>query len=492
MGIRAPLLKDLLHIAHPLGRIVMAFTFAYAAPGVLAAWLGEPCVTAFGAGAAANLGLGGLLYGLGRIYRRELRARDGYLLVALVWIVLAASAALPLWLALPQLSWTDAYFETTSALTTSGATVLGGLDTLPRSLNLWRAELQWLGGMGVIALAMAVLPLLGVGGMQLYRSAAAGPIRDSRMAPRLRQTIRSIWPVYIGLTVLCMLALKLAGMSWFDALCHAFSTLSLGGFSTHDASVGYFHSPAIEAVIGVFMLIAALNFATHFAALRAGSLRPYRLDPEAATCLKLIVGSGIAVAIYLWLTGSYATPLQALRYGLFNVVSLATSCGLVSTDFNVWPLAAPLWMLLLSCISPSIGSTGGGIKMVRTLILFRQSGRELRLLMHPSAMQALKVGGRVIPDEVVSSVLGFIHLYTLSIVSLTFAMILSGADFLTAFSAIIATINNAGPGLHGVGPHHSFVGLTDLQTWLCTVSMLLGRLEIFVLVVPFTRAYWRD
>ncbi|MDE2148521.1 MAG: TrkH family potassium uptake protein [Gammaproteobacteria bacterium] len=470
----------------------MAFSVAFAMPIGLALTQGDSTLWAFALSLFLNFVVGAALWAGSRRFRRELKPRDGYVLVALVWIVLAATAAVPLLLTVPGLSFTDAYFETTSGFTTTGATVLSGLDQLPEPINLWRAELNWLGGLGIIGLAMAVLPLLGVGGMQVYRAEATGPIKDTRLTPRLAQTARSLWLIYSGLTVACILSLRAAGMGWFDAVCHAFSVLSLGGFSPHDASIGYFNSPAIEGVLEFFMLAAGINFATHFMAWRGKSLSAYRRDREAMAFLALVLGSALAVGAYIFASGVYPDFFTALRHTAFNLISIATDCGFVSVNYDRWPLAASLWMLLLSCLSASAGSTGGGIKMIRTMTLFRQAGREIKSLVHPSAVSTLKIGGQVISERLVSAVLTFIHLYIICVVVLTFLLIVSGLDFLSAFSAVIATINNAGPGLHLVGPAANYAGLTDFQTWVCAASMLVGRLEIFVLIVPLTPAFWRE
>ncbi len=484
------MLKDTLDLGHPLGLTLMVFSVAYTAPISLALIEDDGSLWAFLICLTLNFLIGLLLWASARHHRHELKTRDAYLLVPLVWILLAASAAAPLMLAIPGLSFTDAMFETISGVTTTGATVLSGLDKLPDPVNLWRCELSWIGGLGVIGLAMAVLPLLGIGGMQLYRAEGTGPIKDAKLTARLTQTASSLWLLYSGLTVACALCLRWAGMDWLDAVCHAFSALSLGGFSTHDANIGHFNSPAIEVVLEVFMLLAAINFATHFLALRKRNLRSYLHDVEARTMLLVVLGSVLVVAAYLRLDDVYGNNLTALRHSAFNLISMATDCGFVSVNYGAWPLAAGLWMLLLSCVCASAGSTGGGIKMFRTLILFRQSSRELRSLVHPSAVSSVKVGGQVVNDRVVSAVLGFIHFYALSVVGLTFLLMVSGMDFLSAFSAIIATINNAGPGLHMVGPAANYAGLTDFQTWVCAVSMLLGRLEIFMLLVPLTPAFW--
>jgi len=486
------LLKHLPYIIRPLGALLIAFGVAYLPPIVVSLSYGDGDFQAFAIALCINLLAGALLWIATRRVKGNLKPRDGFLLVALAGVMVPASAALPLLLAIPRLSFTGAYFEAMSGFTSTGATVLVGLDHLPHALNFWRCELSWLGGLGVLGLGMAVLPLLGVGGMQLFRSEAGGPIRDTQLIPRFVQTARSLWLVYLALTLVCAGALRIAGMNTFDAICHALSTLSLGGFSTHDAKIGYFHSQTIEIVLMVFMMLAGINFATHYLVWRGRKLTPYLKDPEALAFFALVLTSVAVLSVYLWRSGTYHGPWPALRYAAFNVISMATDCGFFNTDFDHWPLFVTLWMLLLSCIAVSAGSTGGGIKMVRILILFKQSAREMYGLRHPTAVHSLKIRGQPLPERVALSALGFIHLYTISMVALSFLLIASGMDFLTAFSAIVATLNNVGPGLHGVGPGNTYAGLSDFQAWVCTVSMLLGRLEFFVLLVPLTPGFWRD
>lgn len=485
------MLKDLLHVIRPLGILLMAFSVAFLPPIAVSLFFDEGALPPFTAGAAVNFATGFLMWMIGRRHRRELKSRDGFLLVALIWVLVAATATVPLMLGL-DMSFTDAYFETMSGVTTTGATVLTGLDRIPHAHNLWRHELTWLGGLGIIGLAMAVLPLLGVGGMQVYRAEATGPIKDSKLTPRFVQTARSIWLIYFGLTVACILAFHFGGMRWFDAVCHAFSVMSLGGFSTHDASMGYFNSPLLEALAVLFMLLAGVNFATHFVCWRSRSLLPYLRDAEIRTMLLLVLASCLGIALYIWLLGVYPSYWTALRHSVFNIVSVGLTCGLASTDFGQWPVFASVWMLTLSCVLSAAGSTGGGIKMIRLLILFKQSARELLSLLHPSAVSTLKVGGQVISDRTVLSVFGFIHLYTISVVSLSFLLVISGMDLATSFSAVIASINNTGPGIGVVGPSGTYQPLGDFQTWVCTVAMLAGRLEVFVLIVLLTPTFWKE
>lgn len=485
-------MRRALTVFHALGLLLVVFSVAYIIPVVTAVIYADQAVLIdFLLAMVWTAAAGILMWMLTRRYKGELSIRHGYLLVVTMWTAMPAFATIPLLLLIPGLSFTDAYFETLSGMTTTGATVLVGLDNLSPAINIWRHELNWLGGMGIIVLAVAVLPLLGIGGRQLFKAETPGPMKDSALTPRIADTARNLWVVYAAITLACILALKWAGMDWFDAICHAFAALSLGGFSTHDSSVGYFNSPLIEFVLIVFMLIAAINFATHFLAWRGKSLRIYLRDAEAVATLILVVGSCFGVGYFLWWQGIYPEFLTALRHASFNLVSMATDCGFASVDFNQWPMFAPLWMLFLSSIACSSGSTGGGIKMIRTLVLVKQAGREFLKLLHPAAINPMKIGGHVVANNIVFAVLGFIFLYFMSVASLTFVLLISGLDFVSAFSAVIACINNAGPGLNQVGPAGNYQGLTDFQTWVCALAMLVGRLEIFTVLILFTPRFWR-
>ncbi|MFZ2523868.1 MAG: potassium transporter TrkG [Candidatus Ferrigenium altingense] len=481
-----------LTVIHALGLLLAVFSAAYLLPIVTAVIYADYTILLdFLVAMVWTLSIGFLMWLLTRRSKGELSIRHGYLLVVAMWTAMPMFATLPLLLAIPDLSFTDAYFETMSGLTTTGATVLTGLDNMPPAINVWRHELNWVGGLGIIVLAVAVLPLLGIGGRQLFKAETPGPMKESALTPRIADTARNLWAVYLGITLACIGALKWAGMNWLDAVCHAFAAMGLGGFSTHDASIGYFNSPAIEAVLIVFMLIAAMNFATHFLAWRGKSLVVYLRDAEGIATVAVTLASCVGIGAFLWWQGTYPSFWTALRHASFNLVSLATDCGFASADFNQWPIFAPLWMLFLSCVVASSGSTGGGIKMVRTMILFKQAGREFVKLLHPAAVNPMKIGGQVVPNNIVFAVLGFIFLYFMTIVTLTFVLLISGLDFISAFSAIIACINNAGPGLGVVGPASNFGVLTDFQTWVCTFAMLVGRLEIFTVLILFTPHFWR-
>ncbi len=475
-----------------LGLLLMLFSVTYLLPLICSLVYADGEHWHFFSAMMISFIVGTALWLLTRHAKRDIKPREGFLLVSLSWILMAATATVPLMTSIEGLSFTDAFFETISGLTTTGSTVLVGLDALPPSINLWRHALTWLGGMGIIVLAVAILPLLGVGGMSLYKAETPGPIKDDKLTPRITQTAKSLWTIYIALTALCAGAYRATGMSWFDAICHAFSTLSLGGFSTHDASFGYFDSPAIEAISIFFMLMATLNFATHFLVWRHARLRHYWEDAEARVILPMFAIAIALLSLYLWLHGEYPSLLENLRHVAFNFVSLATSSGFTSVDYNVWPPFVSIAILLFSSVGASSGSTGGGMKMIRALILFKQSGQEMSSLMHPNGVRVLKVGGRAIAPKVVMAVMGYIHLYAISIVVLTFILLATGLDLISSFSAIIASINNAGPGLNLVGPASNYAGLSDFQTWVCSFAMLLGRLEVFTLFVVLTPAFWRD
>jgi trk system potassium uptake protein TrkH len=481
----------MLAVAHVLGLMMGYFGLLYLLPILWSLGVHDGAVMDFVIAALINAGVGLGLAAATRRFRRELKPRDGFLLVTLTWTLMSASGAVPLMIALPDLSFTDAYFESMSGLTTTGSTVLNHLDNLPQSINLWRHLLHWVGGIGIIVLAVAVLPLLGVGGMQLYKAETPGPVKDEKLTPRITETAKALWLTYLAISIIGILALHIAGMSWFDAICHCFSAVALGGFSTHDQSVGYFNSASIEMVMVALMVIAALNFSRHFLAFRNLSLKPYKKDSEGKAVLILLGVSVALVTLALWWGGTYPGFAQALRHALFNVVSIATTAGFVTENYENWPAFIPVWLLFMSCITSSTGSTGGGIKMFRTLLLIRHARRELKLLVHPSAVIPIRIGGVPIPDRVAYSVLAFIFLYFGTILVMTFAMLATGLDLVSSFSAIVGSVNSVGPGLGEVGPSVNFEPLTDIQTWICTFAMLIGRLEIFSVLVLFTATFWR-
>jgi trk system potassium uptake protein TrkH len=481
----------ILTIVHIFGLVTMGFSGLMATCLITSKIAEDGATTAFLNGTLITLLLGALMFFSTLWTPRRVSRQAGFLLVATTWSLTPVFCAIPLMIFMPAISFSDAYFETVSGLTTTGATILSGIDNLPMSINLWRCELNWIAGMGIIIFAVAILPILGIGGMQLYKAETPGSVKEADLPPRIAQTAKALWLVYAGITVACIIALRLAGMNWFDAICHAFSAMSLGGFSTHDSNIGFFNSLSIEIVLTIFQLLAAINFATHFVALRKQSLNPYMDDREARYFLTLVLVSCILAALILWHAGTYPDFFTALRYATFNLVTIATDGGFSNQDFNQWPIFVPMWMLFLSCISASSGSTGGGIRMIRTIILMKQTRLEMFKFIHPFAVRPLKIGDMIISNHIVNSVTGFIFLYFISIVILVFTLLLSGLDFMTAFSAIITCFNNAGPGLNEVGPATNFAGLDDFQKAVCTFAMLLGRVQIFSIVILFVPEFWR-
>ena len=482
----------LLPVLEVLSVVILMFALAMLLPLGVAFLYDDEARHAYGKAVAATFATGAALWIATRGNRAELQPRDGFLLVALVWTVVPAFATLPLLIHFPDLSFTDAYFETVAAVTTTGSTLLSGLDALPPSINFWRCELQWLGGMGIIVLAVAILPLLGVGGSQIMKAETPGPMKDTKLTPRITGTAKGLWLVYGIMTLACMLVYKAVGMTWFDAIVHSFSTLSSGGFSSHDQNFGFFNSPAIEAAAIFFMIIAGLNFGTHFLAFRRLSLAPYRSDPEAGAYLALLALSVLGIAAFLFINHVYPSFGTALRHSAFNVVSIATTTGFSSVNFDQWPIFAPVWMLFLCCFTACSGSTGGGIKMIRAELMVRQARRELMSIIHPRAYLPVKVSGQRVENNIIFAVLAFMLIWGGSVIAVTMLMAASGLDIVTAFSAAIVCITNTGPGLNQIGPATNYAVLNDFQTWVCTVAMLIGRLELFTLFIVVTPAFWRN
>ena len=423
--------------------------------------------------------------------RQELRLRDGFLVVVMFWTVLGLFGAIPFILTEhPHLTLTDAVFESLSGLTTTGATVLQGIDQLPKSILYYRQQLQWLGGMGIIVLAVAIMPMLGIGGMQLYRAETPGPIKDSKLTPRITETAKALWYIYLTLTIACGVGYWLAGMDTFDALAHSFATVAIGGFSTHDASMGYFiDKPMVEAVAIVFMFISGINFALHFTAWRTRNLRNYLFDSEFKTYLALMLFACVIVTSYLYYQGLFATHQETLIHSIFQVVSIGTTTGFTTHQYHLWPGFLPVMLLFTSFIGACAGSTGGGMKVIRFLLLLRQGMREIIRVIHPNAVIPIKVGGKAMPPRVVESVWGFFSAYVATFVIIMLIMMMTGLDQITAFSAVAATMNNLGPGLGDVALNYA--SLESVAKWVLCFAMLLGRLEIFTLLVLLTPAFWR-
>jgi len=481
-----------LPVFRALGVIISIIGLAMLVPLGISIGFDDGAQTAYDEAIALTLFVGLLLWiGASRGGAAELRVRDGFLLVALTWTIMPFFGSLPLLLQIDQLSFTDAYFEATSGLTATGSTVLVGLDHLPISINFWRTFMHWLGGLGVIVLAVAILPLLGIGGRQLFRAEVPGPMKESSLTPRIAETARGLWVVYILLTIACTLAFILAGMDQWEALMHAFSVMGLGGFSTKDASLGHFNSVPIELIAMGFALLSGINYATHFLALNQRSARPYLRDSEIPYYFSVMTLSIIGLTAYLMSYDVYESLWTALRYVAFHCISLATSLGFATTDYAAWPMFGQLWVLFLGSFYACSGSTGGGIKLMRAVILYKQVYREILRAMHPRAVHPVRLGGSVVPDGVLYAVLAFSFIYMVTIVTLTLVMTATGLDIVTSFSAVVATLNNTGPGLGAVGPASNFSPLTDFQTWVCSFAMILGRLELFTLLVVLTPAFWR-
>ncbi|MGI9257946.1 MAG: TrkH family potassium uptake protein [Gammaproteobacteria bacterium] len=479
-----------LAIQRVLGYLVMLFSLTMLTPIVVSILFEDGTWSAFGASFLIILGSGTLIWYPVRNEERELRLRDGFLVVALFWVVLGLFGSAPLLMSVdPSMAFTDAVFESVSGLTTTGATVLTGLDDLPQAILFYRQQLQWLGGLGIIVLAVAVLPMLGVGGMQLYRAETPGPVKDSRLTPRITETAKALWYVYLGITIVCGLAYWAAGMELFDALCHAFSTVAIGGFSTHDASIGYFQSPLIEMITVVFMFIAGVNFSLHFLAWKRLKLSNYIADPEFIAYVKLLGGLTLFVLVYLYLTGHYSTLSETFTKGLFHVISVGTTTGFTTDNFVAWPGALPVLLILSSFVGGCAGSTAGGMKVIRWLLMYKQGWREVQRLVHPSAAITVKLGDKAVHNRVVDSVWGFFAVYVVVFGILMLVLLAVGVDQITAFSAIAAMLNNLGPGLGEVANNYGSVD--PVSKWAMVCAMLLGRLEIFTLLVLITPTFWR-
>jgi trk system potassium uptake protein TrkH len=473
-----------------LGLLLTLFSVTMLPPLLLAVLADDETVTGFLTAFGITLSTGALLWLPLRSVRRELRIRDGFLVTALFWTVLGLFGSLPFALTESMhIAPVDAIFESISGLTTTGATVLTGLDALPASILLYRHMLQWLGGIGIIVVAVAVLPMLGIGGMQLYRAETPGPSKDSKLTPRITETAKALFSVYLFLTVACAGAYSLAGMSGFDAVCHAFSTVAIGGFSTHDASIGFYDSNAIYLICTLFMLVSAVNFGMHYTAFRRRSIMAYRYDSETRFFFGVI---GVCVAITCLYLGfrEVLPPGDAIVHGLFQAVSITTTTGYATQDFSVWPGFLPIMLLMFSFMGGCVGSTGGGIKAMRLMLIYKQGIRELKQLLHPHAVIPLKVGNRRVEATVVSAVWSFFAVYTFAFIVIMLVLMATGLDFTTAFSAVAASLNNLGPGLGEVAANYGTIN-APAKAVLC-FAMLLGRLEVFTLLVLFTPMFWKS
>ncbi|MBT8091927.1 MAG: TrkH family potassium uptake protein [Gammaproteobacteria bacterium] len=473
-----------------LGLLLMMFSITMLPPVAFSLYYNDQSWLPFVEGFLLTLAAGFLCWFPVHRTRRDLRLRDGFLVVAAFWTVLGTFGAAPLYFFDGlSLSLTDAVFESVSGLTTTGATVLSNLESLPVSILYYRQQLQWLGGMGIIVLAVAVLPMLGVGGMQLYRAETPGPVKDTKLTPRITETAKALWYVYLAFTITCLLGYKLAGMGWFDALCHAFSTVAIGGFSPHDASIGYFDSTAVDLVAVFFMFLAGINFSLHFFAWRFVSVKHYFDDPEFRAYGAMLIAVSVLVVAGLFRYRGFDHAGETFISGLFQAVSIATTTGFTTDNFSMWPAGIPVLLIFSSFIGGSAGSTAGGIKVIRWLLVYKQGVREIVRLVHPSAEIPVKLGNKAVPYRVVDAVWGFFSIYIIVFGVMLLAMMTTGLDQVTAFSAVAATLNNLGPGLGDVAS--GFSSVSDAAKWIAIGGMLLGRLEIFTLLVLITPTFWR-
>ncbi len=491
MQIEISWMKHYLPVITILGLLCMIFSLMMGGPILYSLIQGDAGLEALSQGALITFICGFFLFISFRKYKRELQPRDGFLLVTSTWTLLPVFGALPLMLFMPDLSFTDAYFEAMSGLTTTGSTVLVGLDDLPHSINVWRCLMVLIGGMGILVLAVAILPLIGVGGSQIYRAETPGPMKDEKLTPRITDTARGLWITYFVISMTCFISYGLAGMSWVDAFMHMCSTMGLGGFSSHDASFGHFNSLAIESVANVFMLLAGVNFGLYFVMWRRRRVFSIFQDVEARWFFITVFVSVFVIAIYLVYHGVYTSFGEALRHSAFNVISIATTTGFASVDYALWPIFAPILMLILCCFATCAGSTGGGIKMIRAILVIKQARNELLRCVHPHIIKPVRLAHNIVDDKVMQSIFAFLLIYIATITVTTLLMLVSGADIITATTAVIASINNTGPGLGEVGPASNYQSLSDFQTWICSFLMLAGRLELLSVFVLLTPQFWR-
>jgi len=472
-----------------LGILLMVFSLTMLLPGFISLGLNENASVEFFTAFTITLSTGFLLWLPFKRSKKDLRTRDGFLITALFWTVLGLFGALPFFLTSHiDLSLAEAVFESISGLTTTGATVIVGLDELPKALLFYRQLLQWLGGMGIIVLAVAILPMLGIGGMQLYRTEAPGPIKDTKLTPRITETAKALWYIYASITILCCLAFWAAGMSFFDAICHSFSTVAIGGFSTHDTSFQFFDSALIESIAIFFMMASGINFALHFFAWQKRSLFHYTKDPEFLFYLGILLALSAITIVGLANTQTYPF-VDSIRNGIFQAVSIATTTGFVTADYSQWPGAIPFLLFIAAFAGGCAGSTGGGMKVIRILLLSKQGWREIKRLIHPSGIFSIRVGHQAVPPRIIEAVWGFFAVYILAFVVMLVVLLMLGLDQVTAWSAVGATLNNLGPGLGQVAANYSV--LADSAKWVLCFSMLLGRLEVFTLIVIFSPLFWR-
>ena len=477
-------------IARVLGILLMIFSLTMLSP-ILVAWgFGENTSPTFLLAFVITLLVGILFWLPSKDSQGELRTRDGFIVTVFFWLVLSTFGALPLMLSeAPNLSFMDALFESISGLTTTGATVISGLDDLPKSILYYRQQLQWLGGIGIVVIAVAILPMLGVGGMQIFRAETPGPVKDSKLTPRITETANVLFRIYLALTAICALGYWAAGMSGFDAICHSFSTVAIGGFSTHDASMGFFDSGLIMSICAFFMIVSGLNFALLYMVWHNRRLSFYWQDAEARMYMYILLIGAVITCLYLFYSGTYDWN-DSVSQGVFHLVSIMTTTGFTTAEFHSWPTFLPFFLLFLSFFGACAGSTGGGIKIGRMLILGKQGIREIYRLVHPNALLPIKVRRQQIPERVTDAIWAFFGVYLALFYFMVLLLLASGLDYVTAYSATAAALNNLGPGLGAVATNYADIG--SFAKWVLCWGMLLGRLEIFTLLVLFTPTFWKN
>ena len=477
-------------VSRVLGLMLMVFSTSMLVPIIFATIYQENTLPMFFLAFTITMIVGFLSWLPARNMKGEIRIRDGFIITVLFWLVLSTFGALPF--ALSQetnLSFIDALFESISGLTTTGATVFTNLEDLPKSILYYRQQLQWLGGIGIVVIAVSILPMIGVGGMQIYKAETPGPIKDTKLTPRIAETANALFKIYVFLTVACAIAYWVAGMSWFDALSHSFSTISIGGFSTYDASLGHFDNNAVLTIASIFMVVSGLNFALHYTACHARSIKSYISDPEARLFV-LVILFGILVTTYFLYTTASMPNEEILFVGVFQLISILTTTGFTTTEFHLWPSFLPFFLILLSFFGACAGSTGGGIKMGRILIMSQQVVREIYRLIHPNAVLPIKTKKHKIPERVTDGIWAFFGIYFFIFYVMVLLLLANNLDYITAWSATAASFNNLGPGLGAVA--ENYADLNAMSKAILCSGMLLGRLEVFTLLVVLSPTFWRN
>lgn len=478
-------------VLNALGALLALLALAMCLPLAIAFREQEPTISGFAISIGITLGAGLILHLLTRRSRRELEARDGFLLVTLAWLSAAFASTIPLVILLPEISFHRLFFEAVSCLTTTGATAFDNLNEMPLSINYWRCLLSWIGGMGILVLAVAILPLLGVGGAQVFKAENSNLFKDSKLTPRIADTAKALYSIYALFSVLCVLSYRWAGMSWDEAILFMFTTVSLSGIAPYDQSFAYFNSTAIEMVAVGFIFLSGFNFSLHFTAWRQRSILSYFSDIEARSWLLIITATTIGVTALLTYHGVYPTWKEASLHALFHVASVLSTTGYASVDYATWPVGLGFFMLFLGLFASCAGSTGGGIKMIRVLIFYKKASLSLEKLVRPRAYLPLRLGNQNISDTLAMNVSAFIALHLLIVIVCTLVILLTGVDFITAFTGVIASIGNIGPALGDLGPTANFAWCSPIHLWICAFCMFVGRLELFTVFVLFSRSFWR-